>query len=41
MPDESGNLRLVPTHQIQLLPRLDVPQVNLARADTDARNAPS
>ena len=36
VPAESGDLCLVPAHRTQLLPRLDVPQLNLARTDADA-----
>ena len=35
VPAESGDLRLVPAHRTQLLPSLDVPQLDLTRADAD------
>ena len=37
MPRERRDLRLMPAHRAQPLPRLDVPQFDLARANADAQ----
>ena len=37
MPTERGNLRLVPAHRAQFLSALNIPQLDVARADPDPK----